>query len=102
MPIKKGTPLYNKAREFICPCSNMEWNGTSKLFSELFLPILKPDGTALERVYLYCISKKVDGSVSRWGKARGPKSVLGMRRPTLYRARARTGASRYIDSSSGP
>jgi len=41
----------------------MEWNGTSKLFSELFLPILKPDGTALERVYLYCISKKVDGSV---------------------------------------
>ena len=39
----------------------MNFDGSSKLFQELFEPILKPDGTAVYRTYIYLISKVVDG-----------------------------------------
>ena len=55
----------------------MNFDGAWKLFQELFEPILKLDGTAVYRTYIYLISKVVDGE---WYYNR--EDVLSMKRMT--------------------
>ena len=55
----------------------------AKIFQELFEPILKPDGTAVYRTYIYLISKVVDGE--RYYKlGEGTRSMKRMSSAATY------------------